>query len=210
MATTTDSAQAHRVRAERTVFTFAFLSAAADHALGDGKARPEGSFLEWMTVAVFSAFSLEAYLNHLGPERFQCWDGLERLSVEAKLSLILESLGKHPDFSRRPFQTVKTLLRLRNQLAHGKTQRLQEETIQTLSAGERPQYPTVTWEKLCTVREAERFREDSVAVIRRLDEWAGHSNPFLFSLEEGSSTRSPAEWAEQEDGTEAKRQRGSS
>lgn len=186
-----DGRLTHRVEAERTVFTFAFLSAAGDHALSDGKARCEGSFFEWMTAAVFSAFSVEAYLNHLGPQRFKCWGELERLSVEAKLSLILEDLGERPDFSRRPFQTVKMLLRLRNQLAHGKTERVEEETIQSLFPGERPRYPAAKWETLCTQEHAERFREDSVAVIRQIDEWSGRANPFLFSLEEGSSTTSP-------------------
>lgn len=183
----------HRVEAERAVFTFAFLSRAADHAISDGTARPEGSFFEWMTTAVFSAFALEAYLNHLGPQRFKCWEELERLSVEAKLSLVLEDLDKHPDFSQRPFQTIKVLLRLRNQLAHGKTERVEEETVQHLFPGERPRYPEVKWETLCTKSAASRFHEDSVAVIRKLDEWAGHTNTLLFSLEEGSSTRSPIE-----------------
>ena len=185
-----DGRTSHRIEAERTVFTFAYLSAAGDHALGDGKDRPEGSFFEWMAAAVFSAFSLEAYLNHLGPQRFQCWDGLERLSVEAKLSLILESLGKGADFSCRPFQTVKTLLQLRNQLAHGKTERVEEKTIQALFPGERPLYPATKWESLCTQENAERFREDSKAVITQIDEWTGRANPFLFSLGEGSSTTS--------------------
>jgi len=150
-----------------------------------------------MTAAVFSAFSLEAYLNHLGSQRFKCWEKLERLSVEAKLSLILEDLGKTPDFSRRPFQTVKTLLRLRNQLAHGRTQRVEEETIQTLAPSERPRYPALNWEALCTEKKAKLFHEDSIAVIRQLDEWTGLSDPLLlFSLEEGTSTTCPIQDAE--------------
>jgi hypothetical protein len=185
-----DSRRNHQIEAERTVFTFAYLSAAGDHALSDGKATPEGSLFEWMAAAVFSAFSLEAYLNHLGPERFRCWDDLERLSVDAKFSLILESLGKRADFSCRPFQTIKTLFRLRNQLAHGKTERAAEETIQALAPGERPRYPATKWETLCTEANAERFREDTKAVIRQIDEWTGCANPFLFSLGEGSSTTS--------------------
>ncbi len=184
-----DGRRSHRIEAERTVFTFAYLSAAGDYALGDGKVRLQGSFFEWMAAAVFSAFSLEAYLNHLGPQRFQCWDDLERLSVEAKLSLILESLGKSADFSCRPFQTVKTLLQLRNQLAHGKTERVEKETIQALFPGEGPQYPATKWESLCNQENAERFREDSKAVIRQIDQWTGRAE-FLFSLGQGSSTTS--------------------
>jgi hypothetical protein len=142
-----------------------------------------------MTAAVFSAFSLEAYLNHLGATRFRCWEELERLSVDAKLSLLLENLGQSPDFSKRPFQTTKILFRIRNQLAHGKTEKVEEATIQKLFPGERPRYPEGSWERLCTKSHAVRFHEDSVAVIRQLDAWTGEANPFLFSLEEGESTR---------------------
>jgi hypothetical protein len=187
------------------------MSAVADYAIIDGKADRSGSFFKWMTAAVFSAFSLEAYLNHLGAERFKCWEDLERLSVEAKLSLILEDLGKLPDLSRRPFQTVKTLLRLRNQLAHGRTERLEEKTVQTLSPGQRPRYPALKWETLCTETYAERFHQDSMDVIKQLDEWAeGHVNPLLFSIEEGFRSVSPIERAEQVHRANARKRRVSS
>jgi hypothetical protein len=210
MKRTKEDRRTYRVTAGRTIFPFAYMSAAAEDAISDGKADRSGSFFKWMTAAVFSAFSLEAYLNHLGAERFKCWEDLERLPVEAKLSLILEDLGKLPDLSRRPFQTVKTLLRLRNQLAHGRTERLEEKTIQTLSPGQRPRYPAVKWEALCTETYAERFHQDSMDVIRQLDEWAGHVNPFLFSLEEGFRSVSPIETAEQVHRADAQKRRGSS
>ena len=86
----------NKVETERTVFTFAVLYAAGWHVLQDGTARRKGSFYEWMTANAFAAFSLEAYLNHLGPRRFKCWEKLEHLPVESKLALLLEDLNQRP------------------------------------------------------------------------------------------------------------------
>ena len=175
----------HKVEAERTVFTFAVLSAAGWHALQDGTVRHEGSFYEWMTVNVFAAFSLEAYLNHLGPLRFKCWEELERLPIESKLALLLEDLNESPDFSSRPFQTVKDMLRFRNQLAHGRSERVEETSFQTLFPGESPRYPQTKWEAQCTQKTAARFLDDAQAVIVQLHEWAGLDATLLFSPGEG-------------------------
>ena len=187
--------QQYKVEAERTVFTYVRLMQASSHALEDGNAREEGSFYEWMTAGVFAAFSLEAYLNHLGPRRFQCWDELERLSVEAKLSLILEDLKQQPDFSRRPFQTVRDVLRFRNQLALGRTQLVKETSIQKLLPRERPRYPELPWESQCTKEAAQRFASDVCAVISQLHTWAGLDGLSLFSPETGSRTVAPIEQA---------------
>jgi hypothetical protein len=172
---------------ERTVFTFAVLRAAGWHALQDGAARRKGSFYEWMTANVLAAFSLEAYLNHMGSRRFKCWEEIERLPVESKLALLLEDLNQGPDFSSRPFQTVKDMVRFRNQLAHGRSERVEKTSVQKLFPGESPRYPQVKWETQCTQETAGRFMEDARAVIIQLHEWAGLDPTFLFSLGEGSA-----------------------
>ena len=45
-----------------------------------------GSFFQIMSSLVFTAFALEAYLNHVGNNVFDCWDDLERLSPFAKMN----------------------------------------------------------------------------------------------------------------------------
>jgi hypothetical protein len=181
----------HRVVAERRVNTFAVLHSASWHALQDGIAEQKGSFYEWMMANVFAAFSLEAYLNHLGPLRFKCWESLEHLSIESKLALLLEDLNQRPDFSRRPFQTVKDMFRFRNQMAYGKGERVEEISIQKLFPSESPRYPQVKWETQCTQNTATRFTEDAKAVILQLHTWAGLDTRLLFSLGEGSVRYAP-------------------
>ena len=176
----------HKVEAKRTVFTFAELHTAGLHALQDGTGRPKGSFYEFMMANVLAAFSLEAYLNHLGPQRFSCWKEL-RLPVASKLALLLDDLSQRPDFSRRPFQTVKDMFRFTNQLAHGSSKRVEEASVQKLFPGESPCYPQVEWETQCTQKTAERFIEDAQAVIVQLHEWAGLNTTLLWSLGAGSA-----------------------
>jgi hypothetical protein len=162
---------------------------AAWHALKNGAARPTGSFYEWMTANVFAAFCLEAYLNHLGARRFKCWENLERLSVEAKLSLLLEDLGQKPDFTCRPFQTVKEVFRFRNQIAHGRTESLEETSSQKLfDGGDGIRYPQARWERQCVKAVADRFLADSKAVIEHMHRWAGLSTIMLWSPGQGGAS----------------------
>lgn len=183
----------HKVKAKRKVSTFAVLRQAGWHALQDGAARRKGSCYEWMTANLFAAFSLEAYLNDLGPRRFKCWAGLERLPVESKLTLLLENLNQSPDFSSRPFQTVKDMFRFRNQLVHGRSERVEETSIQRLLQDESPRYPQVKWEVQCTQKTAARFMEDAKAVIVRLQEWAGLDTKRLFSPGQSSAEFAPVD-----------------
>ena len=177
----------HEVTATSTVNTYAFLRMAGRHALEDGIARESGSFYEWMTANIFAAFCLEAYLNHLCSKRFECWKKLERkLSVEEKLCLLLENLNQKPNFSCRPFQTLERIFWVRNQLAHGKTEHIEETRVKKLSQSESIEYPKADWQTLCNRKVAERFLTDAASVIKQLHEWAGLSTKLLFSLGEGS------------------------
>lgn len=134
----------------------------------DGTARLEGSRYEWMTANLFSAFSLEAYLNDLGPKRFHCWRDIEYLPVESKLNLLLENLTQSPDFSRRPLGTWKEIFRFRDALAHGRSEQAKESSEQKLLPDESPRYPQVDWEAQCNRQTSVRFREDANAIIKHL------------------------------------------
>ena len=69
-----------------------------------------------------SAFSLEASLNHIGTKLFPFWKDVEKkLSPESKLNFICHELKLKPNFSKRPYQSFKSILKFRNKLAHGKT-----------------------------------------------------------------------------------------
>jgi hypothetical protein len=73
-------------------------------------------------AVLYSAFAVEAHLNHVGERCVPAWDIIERrLSVTEKLEVVAHHLGITIDNSRRPFQTLRDLFKFRNQLAHGRT-----------------------------------------------------------------------------------------
>src|SRR5262245_47164042 len=111
------------VTQERDVRTYAELWHASRKVLEAGIREPVGSSWQFLASIVLTAFAFEAYLNHVGPTVLSSWEGLERLSVSAKLDLLCEVLKvKLPgDKSRRPKKTIAELFKFRNTLAHGRT-----------------------------------------------------------------------------------------
>jgi hypothetical protein len=118
---------------------------------------------------VFSAFTVEACLNHIGANRTTFWSSVERkLSPPDKLDLLANLFGLKIDFSKRPFQTFKRMFRLRDALAHGKTESITEESTQLLREGEHPKMPMTNWEKEINLRNAKIYFEDTKAIFQIL------------------------------------------
>ena len=82
----------------------------------------------YVSCATTIAFSYEAYLNHVGSDIFPEleWKHLERCRTLEKHQLVCEKLGIPYEnmLGRRPMQTVKELLDLRNKIVHGKTEQV--------------------------------------------------------------------------------------
>jgi hypothetical protein len=104
-----------------TFNTFAYLLNGASSLAKSAKEHPEGSNYCRVAAVAFSAFAVEAYLNHVGEKLLPFWSVVERLSWDSKLELLAKTLGLEPDFGRSPFQSLKDLFNFRNRLAHGRT-----------------------------------------------------------------------------------------
>jgi len=174
-----------QVSKKRTVHTYAELWHGSKVLLERSQAEMKGSKWLWMGSLILTAFSLEAYLNHIGPIIFECWDSLDRLSPEGKLDIICEKLGINLDKGARPRQTVHELIKFRNNLAHGKTVPVPpENTIRDVD-----QYldkflgirPLAVWEKFCTEKKAIRAREDIEKVLQLIHDKVNPENDPLFS-----------------------------
>jgi hypothetical protein len=81
------------VTKDREVITYAELWHTSRCLLKKGQDEKEGSFHQFMASLVFTAFTLEAYLNHIGPKVFNCWAAIERLGPKEKLDIITEKIG---------------------------------------------------------------------------------------------------------------------
>ena len=179
------------VSSTRKVFTFAYLYEGARFALEQAKAAAKGSFYNCMSSIILSAFCFEAYLNHIGAERIPYWNAIEKkLSPEEKLALLAHELDLKIDSSRRPFQTLNSIMRFRNSLAHGKTAHLSAKGVQLLAEDERVKYPEADWEKECTVKTAKKYLADTEDMINHIQARIGQDEypyavPSVYSASLG-------------------------
>jgi hypothetical protein len=175
--------QKYKVEVERTINTYAYMAMSANHSLKCCKREEEGCFYQSMSSLIFSAFTLEAYMNHLGSRRIEYWEEIESIRYLSKLKVLYINLGFDFDKSKRPLQTVIQLIKFRNLMAHGKTEKLfGSKVINTPSLNPGEEVVESDWEKFCNPEEAERALDDVREIVEKLNSAAGNSNTMLWSL----------------------------
>jgi len=78
------SKQKVAVKTEREIIAYSHMWHTSDCLLRRGQEQKAASFHQFMASLVFTAFTLEAYLNHIGSRLFQCWNDMERLGPNEK------------------------------------------------------------------------------------------------------------------------------
>ena len=76
------------VEKKRPVIAYSELWHASGCVLEAGLSEARGSTWQFLSSALLTAFSFEAYLNLVGPQAFSCWENLERLPPLAKFDLL--------------------------------------------------------------------------------------------------------------------------
>lgn len=163
------------VTKERTIHMYAELWHASDCVLKAGIAEQRGSSWQFLSSVLLTAFTFEAYLNHVGPTIISCWSQLERLPPWGKFELLCESLDVRFESGKgqRPLQTIAALLEFRNTMAHGRSVEIKPApTIHDVNSrldaylGE---LPLARWEQLIQTAEfAQTARDDVQATLERL------------------------------------------
>jgi hypothetical protein len=72
----------------REVHTFVDLAHGADVLIEKTENDPKGSYYTTMSALLLTAFTFEAYLNHLGDKSFKFWEEIESVSVMEKYSIL--------------------------------------------------------------------------------------------------------------------------
>lgn len=154
-----------RIAMKRTVYTFAMLHKAAKSALQHAEESADGRAWSALHCLITSAFSVEAYLNHAGEKAIRHWHMIERaLGPEKKVDLLLSDCGATPHWGREPLQSVKHLIGVRNDLAHGRTARLDLATAEhCIDFKPGLTVPAERWEVLC----------NDIARVKRLHDKSG-------------------------------------
>jgi hypothetical protein len=158
------------VSSERSVHTYGYLRSAAEWALEQAEGTEEGRFYNCMISIILSAFCIEGYLNHIGSELLPYWDEEVKrdLSVQNKLKIICHHLNIAPDYSRRPFQSFRHIVKYRNLLAHAITEKVSEQGTQIVRDGERMREPKTWWEKHTNLQIAKRWLADTESMITEI------------------------------------------
>ena len=169
---------------ERNVTTYAEMWHTSYCLLAKGQENKKMSVHQFRGSLVFTAFTLEAYLNHIGEKIFSCWKDLERLSPKEKLNVIAERLNVDVNYGKRPWQIMKELFQFRNDIAHGKSIKVRSERILPLEEYSdddfKELFEKTRWEKYCTEKNAIRAREDVKAIVEIMHKNAGFENDFPF------------------------------
>jgi len=164
-----------KISRSREVNMFGKLSHANYVLLDNAKRQNDGYLYEIMSCLVFSAFKHEAFINHLGYALLPDWHELERGRHSCKQTAILTELHLSIDKGQRPFQTLHGLFNARDELAHGKPQTLNPDSVIELSSREmmRRRKPLMKWESLCTLDFAQRAYDDTEEIAEMLWTAAG-------------------------------------
>ena len=177
----------------RTVNTYSELWHASGCVLESGKTNATGSSWQFLSSAVLTAFSFEAYLNHIGPTLFPCWSQLERLPPWAKFELLCEHLRvTFPEGTgSRPLQTAVQLLDFRNSIAHGRTESLSPPAELRDANANLDSYlgdaPLTNWQRLIGTSDfALRAREDIKTILQTVHDARPGKKEHLFQLSHGT------------------------
>jgi hypothetical protein len=138
-----------------------------------------------MTSMLFCAFTLEAFLNHVGEKSLPYWEPLKKkLSPLEKLDVLSSTLSLKLDFGKRPFQTFGKVFKFRNLLVHAKTETLITEGDFILTDTESFSKPLTEWEELLSIEHARRFLDDTEQMVAQIAVAAGIDLNEVFAPEE--------------------------
>jgi hypothetical protein len=184
------------IQKERQVHTYSELWHASECVLKSGRKNQEGSQHQFLSCIILMAFTFEAYLNHVGPRTFECWEKhLDRLPPLSKFELLCEKLNIkfQEGAGARPLQTVIKLFEFRNTIAHGRSVEIKSKpeirsADQYLDAylGEQPM---TKWEQLIRNSDfALRVQEDILLILTKLQEARTDEKEYLFSFGTGMNS----------------------
>ena len=179
----------HIVEGKRRINTYAYMAMSANNSLNCAMNNERGSFYQFMSSLIFSAFTLEAYMNHIGIKRIEYWKEIESIRYMDKLKILYLNSGLEFDKSKRPIQTITQLVKFRNLMAHGKSENIsgsKEISTPTLDPG--TEVVETEWEKFCNCKEAKRALNDVKEIVETLNSSVENpqSRQMLWSLGSGS------------------------
>ena len=147
-----------------------------------GIENPKGSYHQFLGSILFTAFTLEAFLNNVGELIFKTWEDLEKLTPKGKINVIAEKIELKVNFGDMPWKIVPEIFGVRNKIAHGKNELLQDERLLSINSydermGEILRAP---WQNYATQENAEHARDRVEDICKAIWTKAGYDEHKLF------------------------------
>jgi len=117
-----------KVIAERTFFPYVPYLDSARHFCAEFQRKEYVSWYDLLAAITLLSLSVEALANTAGELYIVDFKDFESASPKAKIRMICQAAGINYDKSKNPFVDVISLLKVRNQLAHPKLQKLRYES----------------------------------------------------------------------------------
>lgn len=170
------------VSGRQTTNTFAYMFIGAKAMLEQAERDQDSQLYNLVSCLIYCAFTIEAYINHLGQLKCNDWNRKERtMSKLKKFKSLCGEAGIDPDFSQRPYLTLRELFLFRDKMAHGKTttESVRKEVDLT---GDSLRFTTESeWQEFSTIENARRAIEDTEELVKELHEKSGQNgNPMNY------------------------------
>lgn len=175
----------------KEIRTYYDLNHGADTLIWIAEEFPKGSNYTIMSILLLRTFTFEAYLNHLGAKTFEFWAEVDSIRVMDKYILLCKHLKLFPDYSKRPYQTLKQLFKFRNAIAHGRSELLKKTEVLHISSSGDPydHIPKAAWKEYGTINNAKKAKKDVELIIKELHQCAGLGEyPFTDGIGYGGFT----------------------
>ena len=172
-----------KVVAERTFFPYVPYLVSARHFCTEFRRKEYVSWHDLLAAVTLLALSVEALANTAGELHIVDFKDFESASPKAKIRMVCNSASIAYDKGKSPFKDVISLLKVRNQLAHPKLQKLRyESSLMPLSEAQKHYHdlgdllhdmeksltPGFAVRSLEAVRELEKLLIGAVALEERL------------------------------------------
>ena len=172
-----------KVVQERVFLPYTLYIDSARHFVGELDRKEYASCYDLAAAVTLLALSVEAIANTIGEHVIDEFKDFESSSPKAKIRLICEKLGLQFDRANAPFKDVLELLRVRNQLAHPKFQRLRYESKEMPLTAAQKHYQEVG-EPLHEIEKAltpEMAKKSLIAVAALAEDFQNAIEPRLLA-----------------------------
>ncbi|WP_072679611.1 hypothetical protein [Arcobacter sp. LA11] len=175
-----------------TYKSFAYNFKASSFFLKNAETSKEGAYYNRLSSLLFSALTLESYINHKGYEEctdWEKWDKEQKPSIKNKIKKLYTIYSKDVNFNDKPFSTINILFKIRDEIVHGRTYIISKKIKNPPNNSKAAQSNVEsTIERYCKIKKVKKFNKDIQSIIEMINEDSNNkvSKSKLWSLGGGS------------------------